>query len=46
MGIVILYFSGYNDRPCGSTRKNWRRNFVLYMVIFLVPELYPELPNL
>ncbi|KAH9725911.1 30S ribosomal protein S8 [Citrus sinensis] len=38
-----LYFSGYNDRPSGSTGKNRWRNFVLYMVIILLSELYLEL---
>ncbi|KAI3499662.1 hypothetical protein L1887_35466 [Cichorium endivia] len=38
-----FYLSGYNDRPRGSTRKNRRRNFVLYMVILLIFEFNTKL---
>ena len=40
----------YNDRSIGSTKQNWGRNLMLYMVmippIVIVPEFYLRLPIL
>ncbi|KAJ0024554.1 hypothetical protein Pint_08237 [Pistacia integerrima] len=46
VGIIILSISRGIMTNRSLTRKNWRRNFVLYMVIFLIPKLYLKLPNL
>ena len=34
-----------NDGSGGSTRRNWRRNFMLYMVIPIISELDPKFPS-